>query len=419
MNPTNKHTETFMKRLLLTAALTFAVSASAVQGAEAPKAKKQQKEATDSSYVFTDIKVVPVSPIDNQSSSSTCWSFAGTGLLESEMLRQGKDTVNLSEMWIVRHTYLDKAIKFARTHASSSFSPGGNTHDVITILRNHGIVPQEVYAGLRYSLDSIHRHGELDAVLGNYMRAVVSAPNKTLSPVWQDGLNGILDAYLGPCPEKFTYKGKEYTPQSFAAAMGLNPDDFVSFTSYTHHPFYSRFAVEIPDNWAWETSANVPIDELMAIIDNALENGYAVNWSADVSEKGFRYNDGFAIIPAESLDEVAGSDMAHWTGLTKEQLAKMSQKVTGPMPEKTITQEMRQKAFDNYETTDDHGMVIVGIARDQWGNKFYKVKNSWGERGKYKGFFYASEPYVRYKTMNIMVNRAAVPQAIADKFSNL
>ena len=408
-----------MKRLLLTAALTFAVSASAVQGAEAPKAKKQQKEATDSSYVFTDIKVVPVSPIDNQSSSSTCWSFAGTGLLESEMLRQGKDTVNLSEMWIVRHTYLDKAIKFARTHASSSFSPGGNTHDVITILRNHGIVPQEVYAGLRYSLDSIHRHGELDAVLGNYMRAVVSAPNKTLSPVWQDGLNGILDAYLGPCPEKFTYKGKEYTPQSFAAAMGLNPDDFVSFTSYTHHPFYSRFAVEIPDNWAWETSANVPIDELMAIIDNALENGYAVNWSADVSEKGFRYNDGFAIIPAESLDEVAGSDMAHWTGLTKEQLAKMSQKVTGPMPEKTITQEMRQEAFDNYETTDDHGMVIVGIAQDQWGNKFYKVKNSWGEHGKYKGFFYASEPYVRYKTMNIMVNRAAVPQAIADKFSNL
>ena len=242
-----------MKRLFLTAALIMAAGLSAAQGAEAPKSKKQPKEKTDTAYVFTDVKLVPVSPIDNQSSSSTCWSFAGTGLLESEMLRQGKDTVNLSEMWIVRHTYLDKAIKYARTHASSSFSPGGNTHDVMTILRGHGAVPQEAYEGLRYSKDSVHRHGELDAVLGSYMAAVVKAPNKTLSPVWQDGLNGILDAYLGKCPEKFTYRGKEYTPQSFAAAMGLNADDFVSFTSFTHHPFYTRFAVEIPDNWAWET----------------------------------------------------------------------------------------------------------------------------------------------------------------------
>lgn len=408
-----------MKRLFLTAALIMAAGLSAAQGAEAPKSKKQPKEKTDTAYVFTDVKLVPVSPIDNQSSSSTCWSFAGTGLLESEMLRQGKDTVNLSEMWIVRHTYLDKAIKYARTHASSSFSPGGNTHDVMTILRGHGAVPQEAYEGLRYSKDSVHRHGELDAVLGSYMAAVVKAPNKTLSPVWQDGLNGILDAYLGKCPEKFTYRGKEYTPQSFAAAMGLNADDFVSFTSFTHHPFYTWFAVEIPDNWAWETSANVPVDELIAIIDNALENGYAVNWSADVSEKGFRYNEGFAIVPVDKPEQVAGSDMAHWTGLTKEQLAKMSAKITGPMPEKTITQEMRQEAFDNYETTDDHGMVIVGTAKDQWGNKFYKVKNSWGERGKYKGFFYVSEPYVRYKTINIMVNRAAVPQQIADKFPAL
>lgn len=401
--------------------LTIFLAASVLGAAmAAPKAKKQKdRQKADTTYVFTDIKVVPVSPIDNQSSSGTCWSFAGTGLLESEMLRQGKDTVDLSEMWIVRHTYLNKAVKYARMHASSNFSPGGNTHDVITILRNHGAVPQEAYEGLRYSKDSVHRHGELDAVLGNYMAAVVKAPNKTLTPVWQNGLNGILDAYLGQCPGKFTYKGKEYTPESFAAAMGLNPNDFVSFTSFTHHPFYTRFAVEIPDNWAWETSANVPVDEMIEIIDNALANDYAVNWSADVSEKGFRYNEGFAIVPVEKPEQVAGSDMAHWTGLTKEQLDKMSKKITGPMPEKTITQQMRQEAFDNYETTDDHGMVIVGSAQDQWGNKFYKVKNSWGEGGKYKGFFYVSEPYVRYKTTNIMVNRAAVPQAIADKFSKL
>lgn len=404
-----------MKHLFLTAALATAV----LSVSAATKAKKQQTPKSDTAYVFTDIHLVPVTPIDNQSSSSTCWSFAGTGLLESEALRQGKDTLNLSEMWIVRHTYLDKAIKYARTHGASTFSPGGNTHDVMTILRNHGIVPQEAYEGLRYSRDSVHRHGELDAVLGNYMAAVVKAPNRTLSPVWMDGLNGILDAYLGKCPERFTYKGKTYTPRSFAAAMGLRADDFVSFTSFTHHPFYSRFAVEIPDNWAWETSANVPADELIAIIDTALAQGYAVNWSSDVSEKGFRYNEGFAIVPADKPEQVAGSDMAHWTGLTKEQLARMSNRITGPMPEKTVTQEMRQAAFDNYETTDDHGMVIVGSARDQWGNKFYKVKNSWGERGKYKGFFYVSEPFVRYKTINIMVNRAAVPDYIADKFTNL
>ena len=408
-----------MKRLFLTVGLALAVGVSTAAQTEAAKAKKQKENKADTAYVFTDVQLVPVSPIDNQSSSSTCWSFAGTGLLESEMLRQGKDTVNLSEMWIVRHTYLDKAIKYARTHGASSFSPGGNTHDVMTILRTHGAVPQEAYEGLRYSRDSIHRHGELDAVLSKYMQAVITAPNRTLSPVWQDGLNGILDAYLGSCPEKFTYKGKEYTPESFARAMGLNADDFVSFTSYTHHPFYTRFAVEIPDNWAWETSANVPVDELIAIIDTALANGYAVNWSADVSEKGFRYNEGFAIIPVDKPEQMTGSDMARWTGLTAEQLSRMSSKITGPMPEKTITQEMRQEAFDNYETTDDHGRVIVGTARDQWGNKFYKVKNSWGERGKYKGFFYVSEPYVRYKTMNIMVHRNAVPKAIADKFSNL
>lgn len=404
-----------MKHTFLTAVLALtAVSVSA-----APKAKKQKPQQTDTAYVFTDIQTVPVSPIDNQSSSGTCWSFAGTGLLESEVLRQGKDTLNLSEMWIVRHTYLDKAVKYVRLHGAGSFSSGGNTHDVLTILRNHGLVPQEAYEGLRYSRDGLHRHGELDTVLAGYMKAVVAAKNRTLSPVWQDGLNGILDAYLGQCPEKFTYKGREYTPKSFAEAMGLRPDDFVSFTSFTHHPFYTRFAVEIPDNWAWETSANVPVDELIEIVDHALENGFAVNWSADVSEKGFRYNEGFAIVPVDRPEQVAGSDMAHWTGLTKEQLARMSHRITGPMPEKTITQEMRQEAFDNYETTDDHGMVIVGTAHDQWGNKFYKVKNSWGKRGRYKGFFYVSEPFVRYKTINILVNRAAVPQTVADKFTDL
>lgn len=409
-----------MKKILTTmciagAALILAQPATAQRNNKAQKTEEKPLE-----YVFTDVKLVPVSAIDNQSSSGTCWSFAGTALLESDMMRRGLPEANLSEMFIVRHTYLAKAIKYARLHGNGTFSAGANTHDVMTMLRNYGIVPQQAYDGLRYSVDSIHRHGELDAVLGGYMNAVIKAPNgRVLTPVWQDGLNGILDAYLGACPEQFTYNGKTYTPQSFAQAMGLNADDYISFTSFTHHPFYSWFAVEIPDNWAWETAANVPVDEMIQIVDNALQNGYAVNWSADVSERGFKYNDGFAIVPADKPEEVAGSDMARWTGLTQAQLDKMRSEIKGPMPEKKITQEMRQEAFDNYQTTDDHGMLIVGLAKDQWGNKFYKVKNSWGERGKYQGFFYVSEAFLRYKTINIMVRKEAVPSAIAGKLNRL
>lgn len=406
-----------MKRITALCALAILACSVTVQ-AKNPS-KKEQKNAPDTAYVFTDITTVPVTPIDNQSSSGTCWSFAGTALLESDMLRRGLEPVNLSEMWIVRHTYLAKSIKHVRMHGTVNLAPGGNTHDVMTVIRDYGITPQEAYNGLRYSLDSTHRHGELDAVLQAYVKAVVRAPNRTLTPVWQDGCNGILDAYLGPVVESFQYKGISYTPQSFASEMGLNANNFVSFTSFTHHPFYTKFPLEIPDNWAWEPSANIPMDDMMRIVDNALENGYAVNWSSDVSEKGFRFNEGFAIIPVDKPEEIAGSDMAQWTGLTQEQIDRMKSAVTGPMPEKTITQEMRQTAFDNFETTDDHGMLIMGIAKDQWGNKFYKVKNSWGERGKYKGFFYVSEAFVKYKTTNIMVHREAIPQDIASKFNPL
>lgn len=403
-----------IKTLFATAlCCTLALGAQA-QDTKQSARKKAKAEKPDTAYVFTDVVTVPVSAVENQASSGTCWSFAGIALFESDMMRRGLPEVNLSEMWIVRHTYLAKAVKAARLHSVQHFSAGANTHDVTNMLDEFGIVPQEVYDGLRYTSDTVHRHAELDNALTGYMRAIVG--NRKLTPVWQDGLNGILDAYLGPIPETFTYESKQYTPQSYAQAVGLKGSDFISFTSFTHHPFYTRFALEIPDNWAWENSANVPMDEMMEIVNNALENGYAVNWSADVSEKGFRFREGFAIVPVDKVEQVVGTDMAGWTGLTKEDLEKMTEKITGPTPEKTITQEMRQEAFDNYETTDDHGMLIVGIAHDQWGNKFYKVKNSWGEIGKYKGFFYVSDAFVRYKTTNIMVHREAVPARILSRF---
>lgn len=363
-------------------------------------------------YTFTDQKVIPSTPAKNQASSGTCWSFSGTGFLESEILRLGKPEVDLSEMFIVYYAYLQKAEKYVRMHGSINFAAGGATHDVINVVKEYGIVPEEVYRGLNYGTDQ-HRHGELDAVLKSYVEAVVK--NKTLTPVWKDGFKAILDTYLGEIPETFTYQGKEYTPKSFAESLGLNMDDYISFSSFTHHPFYTQFAVEVPDNWAWGLSYNVPLDEFAQLFSYAIDKGYPVYWASDVSEKGFRYNDGFAVVPDARVEDMTDSEKARWTELTAAEKEKQLYSFDKPVKEKEITQEARQKAFDNYETTDDHGMLIMGVATDQDGHKFYKVKNSWGESQLYKGHFYASEPFVLYKTTNLVINKNAVPKDIAKK----
>jgi bleomycin hydrolase len=317
-------------------------------------------------------------------------------------------------MWVVRNSYLEKAIKYVRMHGSLNFGGGGAFHDVFNVYKNYGMVPEEVYEGLNYGEDK-HVHGEIDAILKAFVDAVIENKNKSLSTAWIEAFNGILDAYFSYRPKEFTYKGKNFTPKSFAASLGFNPDDYVNITSYTHHPFYENFILEIPDNWAWGESWNLPMEEMMQVIDNAIKNGYPVCWGADVSEKGFSWTKGVAIVPETDRPNLEGLEQAKWEEMSKSEKNKLLYGFEKPMPEKSITQKMRQEAFDNYETTDDHGMVIVGIAKDQLNATYYLVQNSWNTANVYDGFFYASKAFVSYKTMNIVVHKDALPKSIRMK----
>lgn len=369
--------------------------------------------SSQSGYQFKVIKENPVTEVKNQSSTGTCWSFSGVGLLESELLRMGKETFDLSEMYIVRKNYEEKARKYARLHGNLNFSSGGSFADVVETINDFGIIPDENYKGLNYGSET-HNHGELDKIVKGYMEGIIDA--RTLSPVWFKGFSAILDTYLGEVPDTFTYEGKQYTPHSFATYLGLNQDDYISLTSFSHHPFYKPFAIEVPDNWRWADSYNLPLDELMEVMDTAIKNGYTIAWAADVSEAGFS-REGIAIVPDENAAENAGSDQAKWQGLSNRErdVALRARVGRELLAEKTITQEMRQRSFNDYSTTDDHGMQIYGMAEDQNGNKFYMVKNSWGITGPYKGFWYASDAFVRYKTLSIVMHKDALPSSIAEK----
>lgn len=366
-------------------------------------------------YQFSVVKENPITSIKNQSNSGTCWSFSALGFIESELIRMGKGEYDLSEMYVVRRNYKDKAVKYIRLHGSLNFAQGGSFADVIETINEYGVMPDEVYTGLNYG-ETMHRHGELEAGLTGYLKGIGENKNKKLTSAWAKGFDGILDAYFGELPTQFQYNGKSYTPQAFAKELGLNSDNYISLTSFTHHPFYMPFAIEIPDNWRWALSYNLPIDEMMKTIDDALMNGYTIAWATDVSEIGFTRN-GLGVIPDEEASENIGSDQAHWLGLSQnERNMRLRAKIeSGPAKEKVITQEMRQATFDNYETTDDHGMQIYGIAKDQNGNKYYMVKNSWGETGNYKGIWYVSEAFVKFKTMSIVIHRDALPKDIAKK----
>jgi bleomycin hydrolase len=381
-------------------------------------AQEKKEEEKEVGYQFTAVKEIPCTPVKDQYRSGTCWSFSGLGFIESEMLRMGKPTVDLAEMFVVYHSYADKATKYVRLHGSLNFGAGGAFHDVTNVIRKYGIVPEEVYKGLNYGEEK-HVHGELDRILLDNVKAVVDNPNKKLTTAWHDAFDSNLDSYLGKLPEKFQYQGKEYTPQSFATDyVGLNMDDYVEITSFTHHPFYSKFIIEVPDNWSWNEVYNVPLNEMDEIIDNAINSGYPVAWAADVSEKGFATSKkGVAVIPVADKANMTDAEITKWKKLSDKEKDEELYKLNKPGAEKTITQEMRQIDFDDYQTTDDHGMLIIGTAKDQNGKIYYKVKNSWGSYNDYAGFFYASKPYVEFKTTSIMVHKDAIPKNIRKKLN--
>ena len=373
------------------------------------------QEKTDTTFVFNDVKVNATTSVKNQYKTGTCWSFSGVSFLENELLKNGKGEYDLSEMFVVRQCYIDKAIHYVRYYGQTNYGQGGGLADVPYVYANYGIVPEEVYSGLNYG-EKKHMHGELSALLEAYLKELVKNPNKKLSEAWLNGYIGILDAYLGKAPEKFTYKGKEYTPKTFATMLGLDMNNYVAITSFTHHPFYKQFVLEVPDNWLNGQCYNVKLDEMKSVVDNAIDNGYTVLWAADVSEKGFKWYDGVALMPkVDENKDRTGTELARWVKLKSSEKEDELYDFHGPVEEIEVTQESRQKGFDNYETTDDHGMVIVGKAVDQKGNKYYKVKNSWDSEHIYGGFFYVSEPYFLSKTMSLMVNKKAIPSDITKK----
>lgn len=375
----------------------------------------KETEIETEAYTFTVVKENPASTPKNQYRSSTCWSFSSLGLIESELLRMGKDTFDLSEMFVVRNSYDEKAKRYVRMHGNLNFSGGGGFSDWIFVWKEYGMVPESVYNGKVIGEDK-HIHSEMDAVLNAYVKAIVKNPNKKLTPVWIKGYNGILDAYLGDYPESFEYETKEYSPKSFADELGINPDDYVEISSFTHHSFYEQFILEIPDNWLYSIVYNVPLDEMIEIMDHAIDKGYTMAWGSDVSDKGFSWTNGVAIIPEADIEDMTGTEREKWEKLTQKEKQSQLYSFEGPGTEKEITQEMRQEAFDNFSTTDDHGMLITGIAEDQEGNKYYIVKNSWGITGNdYKGYFYASEPFIRLKTTSIMLHKDAIPKHIRKK----
>ena len=367
----------------------------------------------DLDYTFTTVKANPITSVKNQASSGTCWAYSTIGFFESEAIRLGniKDTLkypDFSVFYVVSHSYMDRAVKYVRLDGNLTFGAGSEADDVLHVIEDYGIVPLEAMTGMNYGTE-LPRQAELDAVLAGYISAVAKNPNRTLTTAWRPGFQAVLDAYLGPCPEKFTVDGKEYTPAEYRDAMKIVPEDYVTLSSFTHHPFYSWFPLEVCDNWRWDEVYNVPIDEFMSVLDDAIMKGYTVAWGADVSHAGFTRN-GLGIL-VDVKASSAGSDQDHWVGKEEGKPAPVS------IVESVPTQESRQVEFENKTITDDHGMQIFGIAKDQDGKKYYMVKNSWGETGKCKGIWYVTEAFVKNQSMDYMIHKSALPKDLRKKLS--
>ena len=375
--------------------------------------------SSNDSLVFTTVIANPVTPIKNQHNSGTCWSYSALAFLESEVIKKDpkKKDIDLCESFLVSKTYTDRADRNVRTHGDASFSQGGSFYDAIFCMDRYGLIPEGLmpYPNTLYG-DSLFNFTAFFPPMEAYIHAISKSDAKKINPIWKKNVQSMLDGYFGECPTEFTYKGVKYTPKSFVKDyLKLDPNDYVSLTSYTHHPFYSSFILEIQDNWRWGSSYNLPLDEFMRVMEESVRNGWTFAWGADVSENGFSRRTGknkcVATVPLNDGTETVGSDQSRWTG----EKQGVTYNTSDNAGEKTITQEMRQEGYDNWTTTDDHGMQIYGIAKDQNGKEYFMMKNSWGDYGPYKGFWYVSKPYVAYKTMNIVINKNAIPADIRKK----
>ena len=398
-----------MKKIIALALLAVVATGANAKGKKQPKVDPNKP-------VFTIVKENPITSVKDQNRSGTCWAYSTLSYFESEILKNTGKTYDLCESFVANKDYMDRAVQVVRYHGDMQFAQGGSAYDVYYVLKNYGICPENAmpFPGSLYG-DSLNNFNEFFSLLEPYVEGIATNKASKISGQWKVGFQGILDAYLGKCPENFTYEGKNYTPKSFASLLGLNMEDYVTITSYTHHPFYSQFVVEVQDNWRNPASYNLPMDEMMQIIDNAVMNGYTVAWGGDVSEPGFT-RDGLAyMIDAKKMQSLQGSDMARWLGLSAAKRRNLIDSLGCNVPEVQATQEMRQERFDNWELTDDHGMLIYGIAKDQNGKEYYMVKNSWGETGKYKGTWYMTKTFIAANTMDYMVNKNAIPANIRKK----
>lgn len=393
--------------------LTLALLALLATGANAAKPKKA---ARSNKPVFTTIKENPITSIKDQNRSGTCWDYSTLSYFESEILKATGKTYDLCEAFVANKTYMDRAVQVVRLHGDCQFSQGGSAYDVLHVLKNQGICPEDAmpFPGSLYG-DSLNNFNEFFGQLEPYVAGIAKSTANKISSQWKVGLQGILDAYLGQCPEKFTYEGKEYTPKSFAASLGLNFDEYVTITSYSHHPYYTQYAVEVQDNWRNPLSWNLPMEDMARILENAVMNGYTVAWGGDVSEPGFTRKGLAYFVDTKKAEGLSGSDMARWLKLSPAKRTNLIDSLGCKVPELEPTAEQRQQRFDNWELTDDHGMLIFGIAKDQHGKEYYMVKNSWGETGDYKGIWYMTKNYIVANTMDFMVNKNAIPADILQK----
>ena len=396
-----------MKKLLSLALISLLAI-----GAQAQEAEKK----ANNKPIFTTIKENPITSIKDQNRSGTCWDYSTISFFESEILKATGKTYDLCESFVANKTYMERAIQVVRFHGDCQFAQGGSAEDVLATMKTHGICPQDAmpFPGSLYG-DSLNNFNEFFSLLEPYVAAISKSTAKKISNQWKAGLQGILDAYLGECPEEFIYEGKKYTPKSFVESLGINLDDYVSITSYTHHPFYTAFAVEVQDNWRFPLSYNLPMDEMMQVIDNAIENGYTVAWGGDVSEDGFTRQGLAYAIDTKKTESLQGSDMARWLKMSTEKKRNLIDSLGCTVPEIVPTQKMRQERFENWELTDDHGMLIFGVAKDQSGKEYYMVKNSWGQTGEYKGVWYMTKSFIAANTMDFLINKNAIPKAIRKK----